>query len=141
MYKKILLAYDGSDQTQTALRQSVELAGLCDAELHVLGIVETTGGAAYAQASGPEDFFRLEKDLIEDALADALVELHEQGVKVTTSLRQGDPAKEIAACVEDICADLVVLGHADKGFFARWLLGSTGADLIRHLPCSLLIAI
>lgn len=140
MYKSILLAYDGSSQTQAALRQSVELAKLCNAHLHLLGIVETTGGAAFAQASGPDDFFKLEHDEIEKALADAHADLNEQGVRVTTMLRKGDPAQEITTYVQEIQADLAVLGHTDKGFIARWLLGSTGAELLRHLPCSLLIA-
>lgn len=140
MFKKILLAYDGSGHTAAALRQSSELARLCNAELHVLGIVATMGGAAIAQASEPYDLFCIEREQIEKALADAYINLHDQGLHITTSIREGDPANEIAACVHEIKADLVVVGHTDKGFIARWLLGSTGTKLIHDLPCNLLIA-
>ena len=43
MYQKILLAYDGSSFIATALHQGADLACLCQAELHLLGIVSTTG--------------------------------------------------------------------------------------------------
>jgi nucleotide-binding universal stress UspA family protein len=37
-------------------------------------------------------------------------------------------------------ADLVIVGHSDKGILARWFEGSVGAGLVRDLPCNLLIA-
>jgi nucleotide-binding universal stress UspA family protein len=42
--------------------------------------------------------------------------------------------------VEEVGADLVVLGHTNKGLLARWLQGSIGARLLNQLPCSLLVA-
>ena len=44
MYKKILVAYDGTKPGNAALHQGAELARLCKAELHVLAIVVTAGG-------------------------------------------------------------------------------------------------
>ena len=38
MFKKILLAYDGSEHSAAALAKAVELAELCQAELHLLCI-------------------------------------------------------------------------------------------------------
>jgi len=42
MYKKIVLAYDGSSFSTAALHQGAEIARYCKAELHLLSIVETT---------------------------------------------------------------------------------------------------
>jgi nucleotide-binding universal stress UspA family protein len=36
-------------------------------------------------------------------------------------------------------ADLAMLGHTEKGVIARWFQDSLGAQLLDHLPCSLLI--
>jgi nucleotide-binding universal stress UspA family protein len=139
MFKRILLAYDGSDHTLAALRQSADLARLCNAELHLLGIVVTTGSAAMAQAYLPDNFFGMERAAIEKALKTAVDDLGEH-VSVHARIREGNPAEQIAAHAHEIGADLAVIGHSDKGVLERWFEGSTGAKLIRDLPCNLLVA-
>ena len=68
MHKKILLAYNGSAHSAAALRQAGELAKLAGAELHILGIVVTTGGLVMAQAAGSLDVIEMERVRIEKAL-------------------------------------------------------------------------
>ena len=140
MYQKILLAYDGTDQTAAALRQAAELARLCNAELHVLGVVAVSGADPIIQAETPIDLFAVEREELHVALHAAAENLGKQGLSVVTSFRQGNPAHQIAEHAREIGADLAVIGHTDKGFLARWLVGSTGAELVRHLPCNLLIS-
>jgi len=41
MYKKVLLAYDGSIEGRLALREGAKLAQLCGAEVFLLAVVET----------------------------------------------------------------------------------------------------
>jgi nucleotide-binding universal stress UspA family protein len=52
MFKRILLAYEGSPETEAALSQAAELALLCKAELHLLGVCAATGTAALLQMDG-----------------------------------------------------------------------------------------
>ena len=42
--------------------------------------------------------------------------------------------------VEEIGANLVVVGHRSTGPLARWWFGSVGTYLIKHLHCSVLVA-
>jgi nucleotide-binding universal stress UspA family protein len=140
MHKKILLAYNGSAHSEAAMRQAADLARLADAELHILGIVVTTGGLAMAQATGPIDVLDVERSRIQKAIEKAVHGLTEHKIKVHACIRQGDPANEIVAHARKIGADLVVLGHTDKGIITRWFQGSIGAKLLSDLPCSLLIA-
>ena len=141
MYKKILVAYDGSGFSEVALHQAADLARLCKAELHLLGIVLTTGFASIAEGYASIDIWGLERTEIEVALETAARDLGKEGVNAITSIREGDPANEIIACAYGLGADLAVLGHTDKGVLARLFEGSVGAKLLRDLPCSLLIAI
>lgn len=140
MYQKILLAYDGSSFSAAALRQGTDLARLCQAELHLLGIVVTTGSSLIVEAEGQIDVWGLERQDIERALASAAHDLGGKGVNAITSIRQGDPAIEIVTYAHEIKADLVVLGHSEKGIIVRWFEGSVGTELLNNLPCSLLIA-
>ncbi|OIQ92182.1 universal stress protein family protein [mine drainage metagenome] len=140
MYRKILLAYDDSTFSAAVLRQGAELASLCQAELHLLSIVVTTGVMAIAEAVGPEDVWGLEQQNLQRVVAAAAQDLHNQGLTVIACIRYGDPAVEIAAYAREVNADLVVLGHTSKGMLTRWFQGSVGAKLLDHLPCSLLVA-
>jgi len=140
MYRKILLAYDGSTFSAAVLRQGAELANLCKAELHLLSIVVTTGAMGMAESVGSSDVWGLEQEQLQPVVEAAVQELHHQGLTVISCVRYGDPAVEIAAYAHEVDADLVVLGHTSKGMLTRWFRGSVGAKLLDHLPCSLLIA-
>ena len=139
MFQKILLAYNGSVHSAAALQQAADLARLSSAELHILGIVVTSGAMAFAQVEGTIDIVEVERNRIQKAVESAATELSSQGVNVAYSIRKGDPAEEIVSYAYKIKADLAVLGHTEKGVIARWFQGSIGAQLLSHLPCSLLI--
>ncbi|MEZ5737849.1 MAG: universal stress protein [Novosphingobium sp.] len=140
MYKNILVAYDGSSFSDVALRQGSDLASLCQAELHLVGIVATTAYVVSTEVYGGIDIWGMERNDLEAALESAARDLSGKGLKPSTRLREGNPAHEIAACAAELKADLVVVGHSDKGILARWFEGSVGSGLLRDLPCSLLIA-
>ena len=44
MYKKVLLAYDGSIEGRRALREGARVAQLCGAEVCLLAVVEVSAG-------------------------------------------------------------------------------------------------
>ncbi|MBN2678607.1 universal stress protein [Acidithiobacillus montserratensis] len=46
MYRKIMVAYDGSASSELALQQGADLAALMQAELHLFGAIVSTGGMA-----------------------------------------------------------------------------------------------
>ena len=140
MYKKILVAYDGSSFSDVALHQGADLARLCNAELHLVGIVATTAYVVTPEVYGGINFWGTERKVLAEALESAARDLSSHSLKTKTSVREGNPANEIAACAAEVKADLVVVGHSDKGVLARWFEGSVGAGLLRDLHCSLLIA-
>lgn len=140
MYRKILLAYDGTTFCTGALAQATELARLCQAELHLLSVVTIGGGMAIAEAVGTEDVMGQAQQDLERSDAAIAEPLRRQGMTVVTCVRYGQPAAEIAAYAHEIEADLVVLGYSGKGLLARWFQGSVGSKLMDHLPCSLLVA-
>jgi nucleotide-binding universal stress UspA family protein len=140
MYKRILVAYDGSSFSDVALHQGRDLAQLCGAELHLVGIVATAAYVVTPDVYGAVDLWQVERKAVEEALEKAAREISGQGPKPTTQVREGNPAHEIAGCAGELNADLVVVGHSDKGILARWFEGSVGAGLLRDMPCNLLIA-
>ncbi|MGN6188562.1 MAG: universal stress protein, partial [Conexibacter sp.] len=66
-----------------------------------------------------------------------LAELGERMPGLATELRVGDPADELASAAAG--ADLLVVGSRRWGPFSRLVVGSTGEELMREAPCSLLL--
>tara|TARA_B100000965_G_scaffold215949_2_gene180627 strand:+ start:33879 stop:34187 length:309 start_codon:yes stop_codon:yes gene_type:complete len=74
-------------------------------------------------------------------LMEAAETLQTSGLPVETRLAAGNPAEEIGRVASEVGAELIVVGHREQTVLARWWGGSTGASLLAHAPCSLLVAV
>ena len=140
MFKQILLAYDGSDDSDYALELATELALASGAQLHLLGIVEVVAVVPLSPEFVMADIWTMEQDRLESTVAGAVQKLKDRGIAADGTIRQGSPAPEIVKAARERGCDLVVVGHRNKGIFTRWLEGSVSQGLLRQLPCSLLVA-
>lgn len=141
MYRRILLAHDGSRFSAPALHQATELAGQCESELHLVGVVAINSASVVAEGfGGGNDPWGYEQSMLERTLNGAAEEIRAKGIVVDVATRLGDPGMEIVKAARELKADLVVVGHSGKGVLARLFQGSVGSELLNNLPCSLLIA-
>lgn len=71
-----------------------------------------------------------------ERVANAVGERLQQGgeVLVRTWARQGVPAEELIALVEDLLPDVVVVGHRGRSKVAQLVMGSVANALIAHSP-------
>ncbi len=137
MFKRILLAYDGSDGAGRALLAGIELARLHGAELTVLAVQERL-----PRFSGTIDEVQEEKELANQQygrlLDGAQAQAGALGVNMKSLMRPGHPAKTILEVAKEGNFDLIVVGHS--GLSGVWaLLGTTAEKVSRHAPCSVLI--
>ena len=143
MYKKLLLAYNGSVAGQKALLESRELAQWGQAELHLVAVMPMALNAVVAEGI----VFSSEQEAahrkgFEQVLAQGLSTLADQGFAATGELLLGDPVHEICACAKRIGADLIVVGHQHKNSWVqRWWHASISPSLIEEAPCSVLVSI
>jgi nucleotide-binding universal stress UspA family protein len=137
MYKRVLLAYDGSTEGRRALREGAKLAQLFQAEVFLLAVVELSPIMA------PDAGFAIPMELqtaeYEAILAEGVERLKKLGFSPVSRLEMGDAGQKIADVAEEIEASLVVVGHRPQGRVARWF-GSVGSYLVRRLRCSVLVA-
>jgi nucleotide-binding universal stress UspA family protein len=139
MYKRILLAYDGSIEGRTALREGALLARQCGAKVFLLSVLVDTGTLMLADVAHAGASVQME-DAFRDVLNEGVERLKQLGFDPVARLVRGDPASEIGRFARQIDADLVVVGHRQQSAFARWWSGPRGAYLIDHIHCSLLVA-
>jgi nucleotide-binding universal stress UspA family protein len=145
MYKRILLAYDGSEPGQRALLDSLDIAKWSKAEVHLVAVMPHLA-STYAALEGGllinHADEQHERERYERILADGITRLTEAGVVARGEVLVGDSVERIVACARKIEADLIVVGHKHLDSWAeRWWRGSTSAALIEHAPCNVLVAI
>jgi len=143
MYKRILVAYDGSEAGQKALLDSGELAQWGNAELHLIAVMPPAsaliGGEGYVYDPRIEEEERKEYDNI---LREGLKRLADAGRSAKGEVLVGDAVDEISRHAAKIDVDLIVLGHKHlASWAARWWRGSVSKALIEHAPCSVLVVI
>lgn len=139
MFRRILLAYDGSLEGAVALREGALLAKRCDASVWVLSVVPES--AAVNVAEGVHGgIIAHQMTTYEELLQRGVARLQQLGLEPTGRLAMGAPAREIGKFAKEIRADLVVVGHRRKSMLDRWWSGGSGSYISDFLHCSLLIA-
>jgi len=141
MYKKILMAYNGSREGRSALLESAEIAAFIKAETHLLAVASMPPSLFLTEAYLPEDLMEDEKKQMQQILDEGIRLLNEKGFKATGHLTVGEPVREICRVATELGANLIVVGHRQRlSFAARWWQNSVGATLLDYAPCSILIA-
>jgi nucleotide-binding universal stress UspA family protein len=139
MYKKVLLAYDGSLEGAIALREGAILARESGADVFLLSVVPHLGGLQVAEGlHGGAVAHELDK--FREVLERGVRRLKAIGMNPVAKLAVGDPARVIGEFSKEVGADLVVVGHRKRSMLERWWSGSGGGYISDHIECSLLIA-
>jgi nucleotide-binding universal stress UspA family protein len=135
----VIVAYDGSREGRTALREGALLVRQFDAELYILAVVAETPGMRVAEGAHA-GAMAYQDEAYRNLLEEAVHGLGKFGLHVKGKLVRGEPAQEIGAYARQIKADLVVVGHRKQNLLQRWWSGPNGAYLSDYISCSLLIA-
>ena len=138
MYQRILLAYDGSIEGRTALREGALLARRYGAQVFVLSVIREAAGTKLGEGVGGAGVAQQRVEY-ERVLEEGMGRLAALGFQASGKLVIGEPAREIAAYAEQVSADLVVVGHRRQSAIGRWWSGASGAYLSDHIRCSLLV--
>ena len=139
MYKRILLAYDGTREGRTALREGALLALRCKAQIYLLSVVAGATGLRMAEGVSAGALAKCEEGY-KEVLDEGVARLKTLGFNPVARLVTGEPIDEIVSFAEEVDAELVVVGHKRQSLLSRWWSGSSGAYLVDHLNCTVLVA-
>ena len=138
MYKKILLATDGSDN---AGRAAITAAGLAR-ELSSQVVLVTIKNNPPSQSRMAKANFDVHSILEEDAKSDiknTIAVFEQEHLPYTLRVAIGDPATEIIEIAGKEQADLIVIGSRGLGTIKGVFLGSVSQKVISHATCPVLI--
>ncbi|MBF8807946.1 MAG: universal stress protein [Enterococcus lacertideformus] len=138
-YQKIMVAVDGSKQSEQAFLEALELAKDNEAELIIVSIInkiELTHSAYAFSKIYAEEKQKIEVEMlkkIHDAKEYGLIEIH-------AIVETGDPRNLIGSVFpQQEAIDLIVMGATGKGAIQQALVGSTASYVVTHAPCSVLV--
>ncbi len=145
MYKKILVATDGSTLSKKAVSTAIDLAALCEAELVAVKVIPRypqsyfEGGLALQAV----EVSRVEKQWAEDgqAIVDAVQQAAlTKGVKAKAVTVKSDLVSDaiIAAARKHKCDLIVMASHGRRGI-KRLLLGSETQLVLTHSHVPVLV--
>ena len=141
MYKRILVAYDGSDASRLAIDECAHLTPSGEREVLVACVIHDPSAFVLPGEFVPEPLLESERVVVAQDLEAAAGTLRARGFAVSTHLLDGEPVDVLAKLIESLDIDLLVIGHRrSKKFAARWWRGRIDALLIERVRCAILIA-
>ena len=143
MYKRILLAYDGSDAGQKALLDCQDLAQWSGSQLTLIAVMPSAMSFVGLEGGVYDiELEEREKKKYRAVLDEGLRRISEAGFTSKGELVAGEAIDEITRYARKMEADLIVVGHKHlDSWAARWWRGSISGALIEHAPCSVLVVI
>jgi len=137
MYKKILVANDGSEGAAKALAAAIDLAKRLKSTLHMISVEELP--------NFPTSIDEVVEEKIEanhkfyKVVERARVQAKTQHVQLEVHLLAGHPVLTIADFIEREGCDLLVIGYMGHSALYNRLIGSTTMRLIELVPCPVLV--
>jgi len=142
--KKILVAYDDSNQSAKALDMAIEIAKHIAAEIHLVSAYTLPINyweASYSGVTGDIRATFLETALkyITKIQAEAVEKVKEEKITVHPHVVEGKPGQCIVDLAEELNAHLIVMGTHNRGTVARAFLGSVSNYVLNQADCQVLV--
>jgi nucleotide-binding universal stress UspA family protein len=150
VFRRILIAVDGSESSSRAAKTAVRLAKRNEAELIVVSVVPRptyafrpipTSGSPTLPTIGLPDYYAYASRAAERWADEVVLLAKRQDVKVTKRVFKG--AASVVETITNYSAaqkvDLIVLGTKGSGGFKRLLLGSVSSGVVNHAASSVLV--
>lgn len=134
--EKLLVATDGSEFSESAVKEAINLAKICSSRLITVSVVKTN----------PE-FEDLVPQVIEKAEKEAREHLEsikarasKEGVDCEIVVHRGDePYQNIADDAAKNKVSMIIVGTHGRTGLKRLMMGSVTAKVIGHAPCNVLV--
>jgi nucleotide-binding universal stress UspA family protein len=140
LYKKILIATDGSENGAQAVDAGMEIARLSNGKAYTLHVIDTSG---YPSGKGAPKWTRLLEEQFKTFGLETTATVEESakaaGVEVEFVILEGHPAEKILDFAEKKGVDMIVVGSLGKTDVERFLLGNVSEKVVRNAKVPVLV--
>lgn len=136
MYRKILLAYDGSAASQKAFETACRMAARKGTELFIVSVARPPEVADEVETEAViENSRKYHRRMLEKLKA----ALAAKKLKAHLEVAVGHPAEQIIHHAQRHQVDVIVVGDRGRSKFAKILLGSTSKQVTEHAGLPVLV--
>ncbi len=136
MYAHILVATDGSEIANRAVKHAIQLAHTLGAKLSAVTVTEPFEAvitSGLEEAIEPGEYDKLQKAMASDLLAAVTAAAVAHDIECNEINKNfATPYEGIIAAAESIGADLIVIGSHGRSGLGALLLGSQAVKLLTH---------
>lgn len=138
-YTHILVAVDGSDESELAFKKAVNVAKRNQAKLFLAHIIDTR--AFQSISAFDDELANQATELAKQTLADLAEQAKRSGVATVTEIVEYGAPKGILAkqLPDELGIDLIMVGATGLNAVERLLIGSVSEYIIRHAHCDVLV--
>lgn len=139
VYKQIIVAIDGSKESEKAFKKAVAIAHRNGAALNLVNIVDTRSYSSVEayDRSIAESAYKSAEEMLHNYKAEA-VQAGVQAVNVIVDY--GSPKKMIATDLPNkLNADLIICGATGLNSIERFVMGSVSENIVRSAKCDVLV--
>jgi nucleotide-binding universal stress UspA family protein len=129
MYKRALVPLDGSAVAESIVPFILEIAVPLDMRVTLVRVIVPTLPVTVDGVVAIDDVEKPGAEA-ETYLAAAASELRAKGLRVTTTVRRGEPVDEILAAARDEDADLIAMTTHGRSGLSRLLFGSIATAVL-----------
>ena len=135
MYKHILVAVDGSDNSLRAMEDAIKVAS-AESQIEILYVSPTGHIASEILKAGTLNEFN-EQNRQKFAREEAVVKA--SGIAYKVTIEYGEAEKVIANYANDNAVDLVILGRRGLNAMQEMVFGRVSTYVMKHVNCSCLL--
>jgi nucleotide-binding universal stress UspA family protein len=138
MFKRILVANDGSEGAKKALKVAIDLATQYGAELHSISVEE--GVPHYAATIGEVEEYRKEANgFFRNINDEAVEEAKKVGITLHVKVQAGHEVETIVNFSKEGNFDLLVIGFMGHSKIFGRVWGSTSQNITKLSPCTVIV--
>ncbi len=132
LYRKILIATDGSKYIKKVVDYGIDIAKDTGAKLHAIYVIDTMAYSSIPLSAPMEYAYSLLSQEGDIAIKSVTDMVEAAGLEVEGTIAEGHPADEIIKYAEKNSIDLIMMGTLGKSGLDRFLLGSVADKVIRN---------
>ena len=135
-FRKLLVGYDGSPQSDKAVDVALSLADCVDSAVLVFAVARPPEPATSAELEAMLDEAR---EHFEEGFKKIREKAQGHNVEIRTAIEVGHPAEHIIHRAEAEGIDLIILGRRGRSMISRMMLGSVSERVLRYAHCPVMV--
>jgi nucleotide-binding universal stress UspA family protein len=135
-FKKILIGFDGSSQSEKATEIGLSLAQSLDSKVLLFAVARPPEPATMVELNAMLDDAR---EHFEEQFKKIIQRAKGLEIELETDIAVGHPVEQIVHRAETDHIDLIVLGRRGMSRFEKMIVGSTSEKVLRYAHCPVMV--